>query len=99
MGPSPYIPSTFQNIVLTILAILVILICLGCIYAFFRAIFLFIFSQGKDEKIKSAWSSIRYMIWGIILTIALLFVFPMLFKWMGVDHYEEYSASNIFEKA
>ncbi len=99
MNPTAYTPSTFQNIILTVLAILIIMICGWCVYAFFRAIFLFIFSQGNDEKIKSAWSSIRYMIWGIILTIGLLFVFPLLFKWIGVEKPESYSASKIFERA
>ncbi len=99
MEPVAYTSSTFQNIILTILAILIIMICFGCVYAFFRAIFLFIFSQGKDDKIKSARSSIRYMIWGVILTITLLFIFPLFFKWIGVAHYEEYSASKIFERA
>ncbi len=99
MEPIAYTPTTFQNIVLTVLAILIIMICFGCVYAFFRAIFLFIFSQGKDDKIKSAWSSIRYMIWGIILTITLLFVFPLFFKWIGVEKPDSYSASNIFERA
>ncbi len=39
------------------------------------------------------------MIWGIILTITLLFVFPLFFKWIGVEKPDSYSASNIFERA
>lgn len=91
--------ATVENIILTVLALVIIAICIWCIYAFVRAIFLFIFSQWKEDKIKAAWNSIRYMIIGIILTIILLFVFPLIFKWMNVKWYENYSAKNIFNKA
>ena len=49
----PYLPTVdawFEEIVLYILAAVVLLICLGCIYAFFRAIILFVFSNGKADK-------------------------------------------------
>lgn len=39
------------------------------------------------------------MIWGIILTIGLLFVFPIIFGWMGVTHPEKYKASAIFSRS
>ncbi len=91
--------TTVENIILTVLAIIVIAICIWCIYAFVRAIFLFIFSQWKEDKIKAAWNSIRYMIMGIILTIVLLFFFPLIFKFMNVQWYEIYSARNIFNKS
>lgn len=91
--------ATVENIILTVLAIVVIAICIWCIYAFVRAIFLFIFSQWKEDKIKAAWNSIRYMIIGIIFTIILLFVFPLIFKRMNVKWYENYSAKNIFNRA
>jgi len=39
------------------------------------------------------------MIMGIFLTVFLLFVFPLAFKRMGLEDYEEYSAKNIFNKA
>ena len=61
MSPT-YGPDTVSNIILFVLAALVILIVVGCIFSFIRAIFFFIFSQGKDEKIKKAWNSVRYMI-------------------------------------
>ena len=91
--------ATIENIILTVLALIVIAICIWCIYAFVRAIFLFIFSQWKEDKIKAAWNSIRYMIMGIILTIVLLFFFPLIFKFMNVQWYEIYSARNIFNKS
>jgi formate hydrogenlyase subunit 3/multisubunit Na+/H+ antiporter MnhD subunit len=91
--------STIQNAILIILALVVIVICAWCIYAFIRAIFFFIFSQWKDDKIKKAWNSIRYMIMWIFLTVTFLFVFPLIFKWVWLDHSEVYTAKNIFNKA
>lgn len=91
--------STVQNAILIILALVVIVICAWCIYAFIRAIFFFIFSQWKDEKIKKAWNSIRYMIMWIFLTIMFLLIFPFIFKKVWLDHAEVYTAKNIFSKA
>ena len=91
--------STIQNAILIILALVVIVICAWCIYAFIRAIFFFIFSQWKDDKIKKAWNSIRYMIMWIFLTVTFLFLFPLIFKRVWLDHAEVYTAKNIFNKA
>ncbi|MDR2190069.1 MAG: hypothetical protein LBP53_02535 [Candidatus Peribacteria bacterium] len=63
-----------EDIILFVLALAVLVVFFGCIYAFFRAIFLFIFSKGEDAKVKAAWNSIRYMIIGLFLTIMLLFL-------------------------
>ena len=92
-------PDTVADIILFVLAAMVILIAAWCIFSFVRAIFFFIFSQGKDEKIKKAWNSIRYMIIWIFLTVILLFVFPLIFKWVGLENYGKYTAKNIFNKA
>jgi len=97
--PDIYKQLTFEYIVLTVFAVLVLAVLIGCIYAFVRAIVMFIFSHGDPEKIKKAWSSIRFMILGIFLTISLLFVFPLVFKLMKVPNAEEYSAKNIFLRA
>lgn len=91
--------NTIQNLILVILALVIILIAIWSIYAFVRAIFLFIFSQWKEDKIKKAWNSIRYMIMWIFLSVFLLFMFPVVFKRVGLDNHEEYSAKNIFNKA
>lgn len=88
-----------SDIILFILAAMVILIAAWCIFSFVRAIFFFIFSQGKDEKIKKAWNSIRYMIIWIFLTVILLFLFPLIFKWVWLENYERYKAKSIFNKA
>ena len=92
-------PDMVSDIILFILAAMVILIAAWCIFSFVRAIFFFIFSQGKDEKIKKAWNSIRYMIIGIFLTVILLFLFPLIFKWIWLEGYERYTAKSIFNKA
>ncbi len=86
-------------LILTVLAILVILIFGGAIYAFFLAVWLFIFSWGDEAKIKQAWTSIRFMILGILMTLAFLFIFPLLFKSMKVPGYEVYTAQSIFKQA
>ena len=97
--PESYGASSIQNLILIVLAGVVIAISVWSIYAFIRAILLFIFSQWKEDKIKTAWNSIRYMIMWIFLTVFLLFVFPLAFKRMWLENYEEYSAKNIFNKA
>lgn len=91
--------NTIQDLILIILALVIILIAIWSIYAFIRAIFLFIFSQGKEDKIKKAWNSIRYMIMWIFLSVFMLFIFPVVFKRVGLDNHEEYTAKNIFNKA
>ncbi|MBP6910261.1 hypothetical protein KBC03_01535 [Patescibacteria group bacterium] len=91
--------TTMQDIILTVLAILIIVIFAGAIYSLFRAIFQFIFSDGKDDVIQKAIKNIRFTIMGIIVTLVLLFVFPILFKQMKVTGYKYYTAQNIFDRA
>ena len=91
--------SSVSSFVLSVFAILIIVIFWGSIYAFFSAVYLFIFSAGEAEKIKQAWNSIRYMILGVILTVIFLFIFPIIFKKIKLPGYELYSANNIFRQA
>lgn len=91
--------SSVSSFVLTVFAILIIIIFGGSIFAFFSAVYLFIFSAGEAEKIKKAWNSIRYMILGVILTVIFLFIFPIIFKKIQLPGYELYSANNIFRQA
>lgn len=86
----------FQEVVLYGLGGLVLVICWGCIYAFFRAIFFFIFSKGDEKQIKAAWDSIRYMILGMFLTVMLIFVSPSLLKFMHLQGAENYTPRQIF---
>ena len=87
------------RMVLTIIAIVVIMIFVWSIYAFLRAILLFIFSHGDTAKIKKARDAIRYMIIWLILSIVFLFIFPIIFQKAHVRWYEYYSAKNIFLRA
>lgn len=95
----PYMPiadSSFEEIVLYILASIVLIICFGCVYAFFRSIILFVFSNWKNDKIQAAWSSIRYMILWMFFTILFLFAAPTLLQLMHVRWADQYTAKNVF---
>lgn len=94
--PDIYQQGGFEEIVLYVLGAIVLIICWGCIYAFFRAIFLFIFSKGDDKEIKAAWSSIRYMILGLFFTVMILFISPTLLKFMHLQGAEKYTPTAIF---
>ncbi|PZM87566.1 MAG: hypothetical protein DLD55_00600 [candidate division SR1 bacterium] len=94
--PDIYQQGGFEEIVLYALGAIVLIISGGCIYAFLRAIFLFIFSKGDEKEIKSAWSSIRYMILGMFFTVMLLFVSPTLLKFMNVQGADKYTPKAIF---
>jgi formate hydrogenlyase subunit 3/multisubunit Na+/H+ antiporter MnhD subunit len=94
-----YANADFQNVILTVLALVVILVIVGCIYTFIRAIIMFIFSHSKEENKKKGWNSIRFMIIGVILTIVLLFLIPVVLKRMKVPKYDVYSPTNIFSRA
>mgnify|MGYP001692034070 CR=1 FL=1 len=94
--PDIYQQGGFEEIVLYILGAIVLIICWGCIYAFFRAIFLFIFSKGDDKQIKAAWDSIRHMIWGLFLTVMVIFMSPTLLKFMNVQGADKYTPKAIF---
>lgn len=86
------------DIILFVFAVIVLIVLVGCIWAFFYAIFLFIFSKWDDAKVKSAWNGIRYMIIGLFLTVMLLFLWPTLLKTFRMDNSEIFSAKNIFVK-
>jgi hypothetical protein len=88
-----------DGLIQIVLAVLVLIIFWGSIYAFFYAIFLFIFSAWDAEKIQKAWNSIRYMILGIIFTIMLLFVFPVIFTRVWLSSADKFKAQSIFNTA
>jgi formate hydrogenlyase subunit 3/multisubunit Na+/H+ antiporter MnhD subunit len=94
-----YSNANFQNIILTVLALVVILVIVGCIYTFIRSIILFMFAHSKEENKKKWRNSIRFMIIGVILTILLLFMVPVILRWMKVPKYDMYTPTNIFGRA
>lgn len=90
--------TSIEWVILTVLAIIVIIIFAWAIYSFFHSIFLFIFSKGEEDNKKKARDGIRFMIWGVILTVILLLFFPVALKYIGVQWYEVYEAKNIFAR-
>lgn len=94
-----YSNADFQNVILTVLALVVILVIVWCVYTFIRAIIMFIFSHSKEENKKKWRNSIRFMIIGVILTILLLFLVPLVLKWMKVPKYDVYTPVNVFSRA
>jgi len=96
---SIYSNADFQNVILTVLALMVLLVVVWCIYTFIRAIILFIFSHSKEENKKKWRNSIRFMIIGVILTIVLLFLVPVVLRWMKVPEYTLYTPPKIFGRA
>lgn len=97
--PDIYAQMSLEDILLTIFAIIVIVVLAWCTYAFFRAIFFFIFSGGKEDQKKKGWNSIRFMVIGVVLCIGLLISFPYILKSMNVELSEEYSTKQVFTKA
>lgn len=91
--------SPLTNVIQTVLAIIVIIIFWGSIYAFILAIFQFIFSRWEEAKRKKAWDTIRYMILWIILTIFLLYLFPIAFEKLKIEWYKQYTAQKIFQRS
>jgi len=91
--------SMMSNIILSLLAILTLLVFIWVIYAVLYAVFMFIFSWGNEEKIKKAWSSIRYAILGFILTLIVLIAIPWFLRAIKVPWYSQYTSTNIFKTA
>lgn len=95
---SGIISSNPTDVVLLVFAIIVLIVLLWCVWAFFYAIFLFIFSKWDDAKVKSAWNSIRYMIIWLFLTVMLLFTGPTILRVFKVWNSDDFSARFIFQK-
>lgn len=94
-----YDNADFQNVILTVLALVVILVIGWCIYTFIRAIIMFVFSHSKEENKKKWRNSIRFMIIGVILTIFLLVMVPVVLRLMKVPKYDLYTPINVFGRA
>ena len=95
---SNIITSNPADVILFVFALIVLIALVWCIWAFFYAIFLFIFSRWDDSKLKSAWKSIRNMIIGLFLTVMILFIWPMILRIFRVNNPDNYSAKYIFAK-
>lgn len=90
--------TSFESVLISVLALIVIAIFWWALYSFFQAIFLFIFSKWEEDKYKSAWNTIRFLVRWLIMTVILLLFFPVLMRYAGVKSYEVYEAKNIFKR-
>ena len=95
---SNIISANPADVILFVFAIIVLVVLVWCVWAFFYAVFLFVFSKWDDSKVKTAWNSIRYMIIWLFLTVMILFMWPMILKLFRVQDPDEYSAKYIFVK-
>lgn len=95
---SSIISSNPADVILFVFALIVLVILVWCIWAFFYAVFLFIFSRWDDSKVKSAWNGIRYMIIWLFMTVMLLFLWPTLLRLFRMRNADTYSAKYIFVK-
>lgn len=59
---------------------------------------LLILSWGKDDKIKPAINTIRYAIIWIVITVLAIFLFPILWRLLGLDVEKYAQPSRIFQK-
>lgn len=86
------------DVILLVFALIVLAVLIWCIWAFFYAVFLFIFSKGDDSKVKLARNAIRYMIIWLFITVMVLFMAPTILKIFRVPNPDNYSAKYIFVK-
>lgn len=95
---SNIITANPADVILFVFALIVLVVLVGCIWAFFYAVFLFIFSRWDDSKVKSAWNGIRYMIIWLFMTVMLLFMWPTILRLFRLQNADTYSAKYIFVK-
>ena len=95
---SSIITANPADVILFVFALIVLIVLVWCIWAFFYAVFLFIFSRWDDSKVKSAWNGIRYMIIWLFMTVMLLFMWPTILRLFRLQNAETYSAKYIFVK-
>ena len=95
---SNIITANPADVILFVFALIVLVVLVWCIWAFFYAVFLFIFSRWDDSKVKSAWNGIRYMIIWLFMTVMLLFMWPTILRLFRMQNTDIYSAKAIFVK-
>lgn len=59
---------------------------------------LLILSGGKDDKIKPAINTIRFAVIGVVITVLTIFLFPVLWRILGLDVEQYAKPQRIFEK-
>ena len=86
-----------EEVIITICAIIVLVVVVGSFFSFLYAIYLFLFSKGKDDNKTKGRNAIRYMIIGIVLSALFLGILPFALKWVNID-IKDYSAKAIFSR-
>ncbi|RAL57882.1 hypothetical protein BLD25_00815 [Candidatus Gracilibacteria bacterium GN02-872] len=97
---SPLLSSTTDpgDIVLLVISIFVLVAGVASILFILWGGLLMILSGGKEDKITPALNTIRYAIFGVIVTVATIFLFPILGRILGIDVDKYAKPSRIFEK-
>ena len=97
---SPLLSSTTDpwDIVLLVISIFVLVAWVASILFILWWGLLIILSWWKEDKITPALNTIRYAIFWVIVTVATIFLFPILGRILGIDVDKYAKPSRIFEK-
>ena len=97
---SPLLSSTTDpwDIVLLVISIFVLVAWVAPILFILWWGLLMILSWWKEDKITPALNTIRYAIFWVIVTVATIFLFPILGRILGIDVDKYAKPSRIFEK-
>ena len=97
---SPLLSSTTDpwDIVLLVISIFVLVAWVASILFILWWGLLMILSWWKEDNITPALNTIRYAIFWVIVTVATIFLFPILGRILGIDVDKYAKPSRIFEK-
>ena len=97
---SPLLSSTTDpwDIVLLVISIFVLVAWVASILFILWWGLLMILSWWKEDKITPALNTIRYAIFWVIVTVATIFLFPILGRILGIDVDKYAKPSSIFQK-
>ncbi|MEI6426057.1 MAG: hypothetical protein WCO66_01770 [Candidatus Absconditabacteria bacterium] len=86
-----------EEVIITICAIVVLIVGIGSFFSFLYAIYLFLFSKGKDENKTKGRNAIRYMLIGVVLSVLFLSILPLALKGVNIE-LKDYSTKSIFSR-
>jgi len=95
--PEIYGQTTMEEVIITICAIIVLVVIVGSFFSFLYAVYLFLFSKGKDENKTKGRNAIRYMIIGIVLSVLFLGILPFALKGVNIE-LKDYTTKAIFSR-
>ena len=88
----------FGDFILLVISIFVLISWMLSIVFILYWWLLLILSWGKEDKIKPAINTIRYAVLGLIITVASIFLFPILGKLLWIDVEQYAKPARIFDK-